>query len=55
MGWMLDDADEGYWFDLAPEMTSEMEGRDWRFEWSLSSALLRESADAIMPEELGWG
>lgn len=53
-GWMLEDAGGGYWFDLAPEMTSEMEGRDCRFEGSLSSALLRESVDEIMPE-LGWG
>jgi hypothetical protein len=31
-------------------MTSEMDGRDWRFDGSLSSAVLRESL-AIMPED----
>lgn len=35
------------------DMTSEMEGRDWRLDKSESSGTLRESVDEIMLEPGG--
>lgn len=40
---------------LVPEMTSEMDGRDWRAGASLSSPDLRGSAEEIMLDTLGVG
>lgn len=48
---MLDEGPGGYWPDLVPEMTSEIEGSDWRFEGS-SSMGFRGSMEEIMLEML---
>lgn len=48
---MLDEGPGGYGPDLAPEMTSEIEGSDWRFEDS-SSTGFRGSTEEIMLEML---
>jgi hypothetical protein len=40
---------------LVPEITSEIDGKDWRAGASLSSAGFRGSAEEIMLEILGAG
>lgn len=38
----------GYWPGLVPEMTSEIDGSDWRFDDSLSSDDLRDSEEIML-------